>query len=143
MPAWRRENRGIVSVAALCDFVEEPRGLFRYRKPRNLTISGSTSGYGVLVVTGNLILNGDFTWHGLVLVIGAALTTENGGGQGQITGSMYVGNTSGAASTFTWNGGGGNGIQYDHCWADDLLSKFPPNASDQPLQVLSTRMLEY
>ncbi|HET7215800.1 MAG TPA: hypothetical protein VFL79_19580, partial [Terriglobia bacterium] len=109
----------------------------------NLTISGSTSGYGVLVVTGNLILNGDFTWHGLVLVIGAALTTENGGGQGQITGSMYVGNTSGAASTFTWNGGGGNGIQYDHCWADDLLSKFPPNASDQPLQVLSTRMLEY
>ncbi len=109
----------------------------------DLTISGSTSGYGVLVVTGNLIFNGNFTWHGLVLVIGTATTTENGGGNGQITGSFYVGNTAGTPANMNWNGGGGNGINYDHCWADDLLSRFPPSTSDSPLQVLSTRMLEY
>ena len=112
----------------------------------DLTLSGSPSGYGVLVVTGNLTLNGDFTWHGVVLVVGSATVNNDGGGNGQITGAMYVGGYSGntpGTSTFNWNGGGGNGIQYDHCWADYLLNQFPPTKSAQPLQVLSTRMLEF
>ena len=109
----------------------------------DLTLSGNPSGYGILVVTGNLTMNGDFTWHGVVLVIGSAIVNNQGGGNGQITGAMYVANTGGTPSTFNWNGGGGNGIQYDHCWADDLLSKYPPFTSDQPLQVLSSRLLTF
>jgi len=112
----------------------------------DLTLGGSPSGYGVLVVTGNLTLNGDFTWHGVVLVLGAAIVNNKGGGNGQITGAFYVANDQGSSlgsATFNWNGGGGNGIQYDHCWADDLLNKYPSTASDKALQVLSTRMMQF
>jgi hypothetical protein len=112
----------------------------------DLTLSGNPSGYGVLVVTGNLTLSGNFTWHGVVLVLGTAVVNNNGGGNGQIIGAMYVGGYTGGTpgtSAFNWNGGGGNGIQYDHCWADYLLNQFPPTRSGQPLQVLSTRMLEF
>jgi hypothetical protein len=112
----------------------------------NLTLSGNVTGYGVLVITGNLTLQGNFTWNGVVLVLGTATVQHNGGGNGQITGAMYVandqGNTLGSAS-FNWSGGGGNTIQYDHCWADDLLNRYPPKTSSQPLQVLSTRTLQF
>lgn len=112
----------------------------------DLTLSGNPSGYGVLVVTGNLTLNGDFTWHGVILVIGNAVVNNQGGGNGQITGALYVANTNGSTlgtPTFNWNGGGGNGIQYDHCWADNLLNKYPPAPSARALQVLSSRMLQF
>jgi len=114
----------------------------------DLTLSGNPTGYGVLVVTGNLTFNGNFTWSGVILVIGSANVTNSGGGNGQITGAMYVANTNGGgntfgSATFNWNGGGGNGIQYDHCWADNLLNKFPPAPSGSPLQVLSSRTLEF
>lgn len=117
----------------------------------NLTLSGNPQGYGVLVVTGNVVFKGDFTWHGLVLVLGTATVDNSGGGNGSITGALYVagvvknadGTFSLGSSNFNWNGGGGNGIQYDHCWADDLIAKFPPVTNDQPLQVLSTRILQF
>lgn len=112
----------------------------------DLTLSGNPTGYGVLVVTGNFTLSGNFTWNGVILVIGTATVTNNGGGNGQITGAMYVANTAGNTLNpvnFNWNGGGGNGIQYDHCWADNLLNKFPPAPNGLPLQVLSSRTLEY
>jgi hypothetical protein len=112
----------------------------------NLTLSGNVSGYGVLVVTGNLIMQGNFTWNGVVLVLGTATVQHNGGGNGQITGAMYVANAHGStlgSASFNWAGGGGNTIQYDHCWADDLLSRYPPKTSQQPLQVLSTRTLQF
>jgi hypothetical protein len=114
----------------------------------DLTLSGNPSGYGVLVVTGNLTLKGNFSWTGVILVIGTATVNNSGGGNGQIIGAMYVANTSGGGNslspaTFNWNGGGGNGIQYDHCWADNLLNKFPPPPNTSPLQVLSSRTLEY
>jgi hypothetical protein len=112
----------------------------------DLTLSGNPSGYGVLVVTGNLTLNGDFTWHGVILVIGNAVVNNQGGGNGQITGAVYVANTNGSnlgTPTFNWNGGGGNGIQYDHCWADNLLNKYPPTPSTKSMQVLSSRMLQF
>jgi hypothetical protein len=112
----------------------------------NLTLSGNPQGFGVLVITGNLVLQGDFTWHGLVLVMGTATVDNSGGGNGSITGALYVANDSNntlGSSYFNWNGGGGNGIQYDHCWADDLINRFPPATSSQPLQVLSTRTLQF
>jgi hypothetical protein len=109
----------------------------------NLTLSGNPTGNGILVVTGNLTLKGDFTWNGLILVLGTASATQNGGGNTQITGAMYIGNTNGGASSFNWSGGGGNGIQYDHCLSDDLLNNLPPAPSTNPLQVLSTRTLEF
>jgi hypothetical protein len=75
--------------------------------------------------------------------MGNANASQSGGGHTQITGAMFVGNTNGGSSNFNWNGGGGNGISYDHCLADDLLNNLPPQTTDQPLQVLSTRTLEF
>jgi len=109
----------------------------------NLSISGNPSGNGILVVTGNLTLSGNFTWNGLVLVLGNANATLNGGGNSAITGAMFVGNINGGTSSFTWNGGGTNQITYDHCLADDLINNLSPSPSSNPLQVLSTRTLEF
>ena len=68
---------------------------------------------------------------------------------GKIVGAVYVANTAGntfSSPDVNWNGGGGNGIQYDHCWADYMISKVPPltpavNAS--ALQVISLRTVVY
>src|SRR6185295_86938 len=88
----------------------------------------SIDGYGVLVVTGRLSFSGDFKWHGVVLVVGDGIIDFSGGGSGQMRGTMLVAKiwdnhtsqkllASNGVPTMHWNGGGGNGIIYDHCWA--------------------------
>jgi hypothetical protein len=123
------------------------------------TISGGTHGYGILAVTGTLTMNGNFTWYGPVLVIGDGHLDFGGGGGGTIVGTVLVAKIypdaghhadsdllpSLGSPTVNWNGGGGNSILYDHCWATNLMSKIPINApvSLQPLKVLSFRSLPY
>jgi hypothetical protein len=103
----------------------------------NLTF-GPGSGAGILLVTGTLTLNGDFTFNGSIYVIGAGKVVAGGGGSGQITGAVVVANiadNSGCPNspcytlnptdksytptlgvpTYDWSGGGGNGIQYSSC----------------------------
>jgi hypothetical protein len=118
----------------------------------NLTLSGNPNGSGVLVVTGDLTFSGDFTWNGIVLVIGQGQVIHTGGGNGTFTGAIYVAQTEDASGallpslgnpTYYWNGGGTNSIQYDHCLADSLLQKYNGQPSTYPLQVLSTRTLEF
>jgi hypothetical protein len=110
---------------------------------------GPSTGYGILVVTGTLTISGNYSWNGMILVIGNGASIMSGGGNGQIVGGVYVANTSGntfGSPNASWNGGGGNGIQYDHCWADYMLSKIPPlapTASASALQIISLRTLVY
>lgn len=98
-------------------------------------VSAFTGGSGILLVTGNLTASGSFTWNGVVLVVGKGSITVNGGGNGQINGSIvvanvgledsthdYAGNPSEAnlavklgSPTFNWNGGGTNFLQYNSC----------------------------
>ena len=117
-------------------------------------ISGTFSGYGILLVRGSLTFSGNFSWHGAVLIIGEGAGLMNGGGNGQIVGTVWVANTKDSSGNLLptlgspnldWNGGGGNGIQYDHCWADNLMAKVPfvPPATTRPLTILSTRNLTY
>jgi hypothetical protein len=118
----------------------------------NLDVSGNFTGNGVLVVTGTLTLSGNFTWNGIVLVVGQGQVVHNGGGNGTFNGAIYVAQTKDAAGNelasvgspqYTWNGGGTNQIQYDHCLADGLLSAYEGKASNLPLQVLSMRTLQF
>ncbi len=127
----------------------------------NVDIPGNPEGYGILAVTGNLTFSGDFKWHGVVLVVGTGVTAMNGGGNGLITGTMFVARISNGynyldpggsallpslgSPVVDWNGGGGNGIQYDHCWADNMLARIPyiPPQSTKPLKVLSVRTVTY
>lgn len=118
----------------------------------NLSLSGNPTGNGVLVITGTLTFSGNFTWNGIVLVVGQGQVVHNGGGNGNFNGAVYVAQTKDAAGNelakvgnpqYTWNGGGVNSIQYDHCLADGLLQKYEGKPSGLPLQVLSMRTLNF
>ena len=88
----------------------------------DLSLSGNTTGYGILLVTGTFSPCGTVGWNGLVLVIGKGTVTGCGGGNNQYTGGIIVAQivnpTTGAAlttigsPTFSWSGGGGNGVYY-------------------------------
>jgi hypothetical protein len=117
----------------------------------NATLSGNSTGSGILVVTGTMTFSGNYTWNGLILVIGQGSAVYVGGGNGQVNGSVYVAkiaDTSGTllstlgTPTLDYSGGGGNGVQYDHCYADNLLGNFmntPPGPNTNPLTIISQR----
>jgi hypothetical protein len=97
----------------------------------NLTLTGSSHGYGILLVTGTLNMDGHYSWDGLILVIGQGNVQTFGGGSGQINGAMIVANIGNSSytnsptegnllsamgsPTINMSGGGGNGIHYDSC----------------------------
>jgi len=76
-------------------------------------------GAGMLIVTGNLVLNGNPSFNGLIFVLGGGTINRDGGGNGNIYGSITVAkfnlNGSGGflAPSFTTNGAGTSTIQYD------------------------------
>jgi Tfp pilus assembly protein PilX len=93
--------------------------------------AGATTGAGVLVVTGSLLISGHFSFNGLILVIGQGIMTVSGGGDGTIYGQLFIANTNSQTSpyaqlaavgqpTLSWNGGGKAAIYYNSCWADRL-----------------------
>ena len=97
----------------------------------DLTLSsGNPSGQGTLIVTGNLILDGNFNFNGVIMVLGTGNVLRNGGGQGNIYGAMFVASfaKTGAdtdkfqAPTFNTNGGGTANIQYSSDAVDKAKS---------------------
>jgi hypothetical protein len=122
----------------------------------DLTLNGNHTGYGLLVVTGTLHFGGNFNWYGPVLVVGDGVVEFQGGGNGMIIGTMLVAKiwdnhtsqnllqTNGSPS-FIWNGGGGNGVRYDHCWATNVMNDihYVPPPTTRPLKILSLRTLPY
>jgi len=97
----------------------------------DIDLTGTTTGYGVLVVTGSLTYRGNFDFNGLVLVVGQGYMQAAGGGRGTFYGSVFIANTNTHTSpysqmgatgppTLNWNGGGTNGIYYNSCYANIL-----------------------
>jgi hypothetical protein len=96
-------------------------------------------GAGLLIVTGNLTLNGGVNFDGLVLVLGAGYIQRSGGGSGDILGAFAI-----AKFARTWpiaqnslphpflspffdTSGGGTGlIGFDSGKIDEALSLAPP-----------------
>ena len=76
-------------------------------------------GAGLLIVTGNLELNGNPSFDGLIFVLGSGSINRDGGGNGNIYGAITVAkfNQNGTggflAPSFTTNGAGTSTIQYD------------------------------
>jgi hypothetical protein len=118
----------------------------------NGDVSISGSGAGVLLVTGKLTLNGNFSWNGLILAIGEGAILKSGGGGATLNGSMFAANLYSDipnASTgpgaypgystriplgannppgipwFGWSGGGSATIQYDSCWNQAINQSLP------------------
>lgn len=99
------------------------------------------TGAGILVVTGNVTVNGDFSWDGLILVIGKGSYTVTGSGSGTITGAIFVAQTKDPTTgaelstlgvpTVAYNGGGNGYFQYNSCWATGV--------SNPSFQVIAAR----
>ena len=122
----------------------------------DLSLAGNSTGRGILVVTGTLTMSGNFSWYGLIFVVGDGHVEMNGGGNGEIYGSIFVAKiwdnntdknllSAVGSPTFNWNGGGGNGVRYDHCYATNLMTAVTLNNlnSTRPLKILSFSVLPY
>ena len=118
----------------------------------NGDVSITGSGAGVLLVTGQLTMSGNFSWDGLILAIGEGAILKNGGGSATLNGSMFAANLysdipnagtgPGAYPAYThpialgsnlppgvpwfgWNGGGSATVQYDSCWTQTVNQSLP------------------
>lgn len=82
---------------------------------------GPVDGAGILIVTGELTLHGNFNYKGLIMCIGQGKLLRNGGGNGDIEGAILVARTRDDSnnllttlgnSTYNTNGGGNSDIVY-------------------------------
>jgi hypothetical protein len=104
----------------------------------NLDLTGwHNTGYGILLVTGNLNYDADASWNGIVLVIGQGTVTGSRSGAGQFNGAFFVAQT---RDPSTWNlltgpnlgpasvdfslspAMGGTGIRFDSCAISNALT---------------------
>ena len=89
----------------------------------SITLSGGTSGCGILLVDGDLDTHGGFSWHGIVIVTGSVLFS--GGGDKNITGTLISGGSV-AADVI----GGNSNIVY-------CSSAIDAQTKNRPLLILS------
>jgi hypothetical protein len=96
-------------------------------------------GAGLLIVTGDLVWNGNPSFSGIILVLGGGSVNRNGGGNGNIYGTIYVAKFARSwpssengqphnfqAPVFNTNGGGTADLRYDSEWvqkAKDALGE--------------------
>ena len=88
------------------------------------TLSGNKTGYGVLVVTGDLHLSGQLQWYGVVIVLGNVRQTGGGSHGIQLTGAVLTPNN------FDMRG------NPDIQWCDDVIRRVL-QGTDSPLTVVS------
>ena len=62
---------------------------FNMNTVNTIKLAGGSHGAGILLVDGNLEINGGFTWYGIIIVTGAL--TFTGGGEKNITGGVFAG----------------------------------------------------
>jgi hypothetical protein len=75
------------------------------------------SGYGTLLVDGDLKITGSFDWHGLILVTGTLTLSGGGNAVKSISGAVYANNT------VSYNGN--IDIQYDSCAIANSVTGWP------------------
>jgi hypothetical protein len=83
---------------------------------------GPGNGYGILLARGNVIVTGNFSWNGLILIIGQGVLHWNALGNGTVNGGIFIARTRALDGTLLnsrgditadFNGGGGTGIRYN------------------------------
>lgn len=106
----------------------------------DLSLSG-INGYGLLLVTGNLVLDANVSWNGIILVIGQGSLSIPNYGYGQILGAVVLAKTRDSGGNLLSNLGpvtfkvcltstcnypadarnGNRGFWYDSCWIQAAL----------------------
>ena len=89
----------------------------------------SFTGYGLLVVRGNLTYTGDSGWKGIVIVLGGTITETGSQDGGEFDGAVYLANlTTGGpafgAPTYIVATPGGKGVYYNSCLVAASLKPF-------------------
>ncbi len=119
----------------------------------DFTLSGGASGFGLLVVKGTLTFSGNINWTGIIMVIGDGVMVRNGGGNGTISGAVWIANTSGpdgtpgtaddtmGAAVLNTSGGGASNIQYCSSAVANAISLTAPTPTYSPLIVKSFRQV--
>jgi hypothetical protein len=111
-------------------------------KPEFTFVNGDASlegGAGLMIVTGNLFMNGNPTFQGIILVLGEGEIWRDGGGSGMVLGSIYVAKFARSwpteengsphpflAPAFHTDGAGTSDLKYDSFWvqkAKDALGE--------------------
>lgn len=144
LPDWLQTTEGPTGARSFLNTMQAvARSMGRYYTSFSGT-SGSTSsptftfvngnctldgGAGLLIVTGDLILNGNPNFNGVILVLGGGTVNRNGGGNGNILGSIYVASFARSwpasengqphnfrAPVFNTSGGGNSDLRYDSVW---------------------------
>jgi hypothetical protein len=100
----------------------------------DLTLSGSFTGYGMLIVTGNFQYTGGTSWDGIVLVIGLGTAKEVGSSDngGKFRGAVVlaksrhsdgtvISGTNLGSSNIDFNNPNGSSFYYSTCWIDAAL----------------------
>lgn len=100
----------------------------------NLTLSGTFTGYGMLIVTGNFTYTGGTSWNGIVLVIGQGWAKEDNSGfnGGRFRGAFVVAKSRHGGGTvisgpdlgpsyIDFNNENGSSFYYSTCWIDAAL----------------------
>jgi hypothetical protein len=89
-------------------------------------------GAGLLIVTGNLLMHGNPSFNGVILVLGNGSVLRDGGGNGNVYGAVVVasfdpvGSGGFLAPTFNTNGGGNSTMQFDSNAVRNALNLFGP-----------------
>ena len=119
----RSMGRYVTSLSGVAGTEAEPKFTF---VDGNASLDG---GAGLLIVTGNLLLNGNPTFKGIILVLGEGSISRDGGGSGKIWGSIYVAKFARTwpaaenglahpfrAPAFHTDGAGTSDLKYDSVW---------------------------
>jgi len=95
-------------------------------------------GAGILVVTGELVFNGNIDYDGMIFVIGEGSMKRSGGGSGSLNGGIFIANTVGPDSimytgddalgppTLNVAGGGESKINYCSTAMEQAMRDVPP-----------------
>jgi hypothetical protein len=93
---------------------------FNLRENQTLKLAGDSKGAGILLVEGNLEINGGFTWYGVILATGTVVYT--GAGQKNVTGGIMAGEN----GTNEIDIEGNVGINYCSAVSNKLKEIVPP-----------------
>jgi len=105
--------------------------------PGSVHLTADASGSGILIVDGDLDINGGLNWYGLILVRGKVSFTGGAGASTNLYGAILAGDDVNATNQPQTDGFGGSiNFQYDVCALNRLGGSTPP-------QLLATHEIMY
>lgn len=119
-------NQDAAKTSALGLGASSPDGVLTFVDGDFTLEPGNPTGQGTLIITGNLTLDGNFNWNGVIMVLGGGSVYRSGGGHGNIYGALFVAKFPKIgpdtdvfqAPTFDTSGGGTSNIQYSSSAVD-------------------------